>query len=59
VLFRSNVRDQGAKMASAIASIIDSTNPDEILSIIDTIPDPIGTFYRFSLPDSMLRRAQR
>ncbi len=55
----SNVRDQGAKMASAIASIIDSTNPEEIESIIDTIPDPIGTFYRFSLPDSMLRRAQR
>lgn len=53
-----NVRDQGAKMVSAIASVIDSTNPDEIERIISTIPDPAGTFYRFSLADSMLRRAQ-
>jgi F420-non-reducing hydrogenase small subunit len=54
-----NVRDQGAKMASALASVIDSTDPEEIAKIIETIPDPVGTFYRFSLPDSMLRRAQR
>ncbi|SYZ73417.1 Methyl-viologen-reducing hydrogenase subunit G [Candidatus Zixiibacteriota bacterium] len=54
-----NIRDQGAKMASAIASVIDSTDPDEIEKIIATIPDPVGTFYRFSLPDSMLRRVQR
>lgn len=53
-----NVRDQGAKMISAIASVIDSTDPEEIEQIIATIPDPVGTFYRFSLPDSMLRRAQ-
>jgi F420-non-reducing hydrogenase small subunit len=54
----SNIRDQGAKMVSALASVIDSTDPEEIETIIDTIPDPIGTFYRFSLPDSMLRRVQ-
>ncbi len=53
-----NIRDQGAKMVSAIASVIDSTDPEEIERIIATIPDPVGTFYRFSLPDSMLRRAQ-
>ena len=53
-----NIRDQGAKMISAIASVIDSTDPEEIERIIATIPDPVGTFYRFSLPDSMLRRAQ-
>jgi F420-non-reducing hydrogenase small subunit len=53
-----NIRDQGAKMASALASIIDSTEPEEIDSIIASIPDPVGTFYRFSLADSMLRRAQ-
>ncbi len=52
----TNVRDQGAKMASALASVIDSTDPDEIDKIIETIPDPIGTFYRFSMADSMLRR---
>lgn len=54
----ANIRDQGAKMASALASVIDSTDPDEINSIIETIPDPIGTFYRFSLAESSLRRVQ-
>lgn len=54
----SNVKDQGAKMASALASVIDSIDPEEIDGIIATIPDPLGTFYRFSLADSMLRRAQ-
>lgn len=54
----SNVKDQGAKMASALASVIDSRDPDEIQRIIDTIPDPTGTFYRFSMADSMLRRKQ-
>jgi F420-non-reducing hydrogenase small subunit len=53
-----NIRDQGAKMISSIASVIDSTDPKEIEEIIATIPDPVGTFYRFSLADSMLRRAQ-
>lgn len=45
-------------MVSAIASVIDSNNPDEIERIVATIADPAGTFYRFSLADSMLRRAQ-
>ncbi|HKK21058.1 MAG TPA: oxidoreductase [candidate division Zixibacteria bacterium] len=54
----ANVRDQGAKMISALASVIDSTDPEEINSIIDTIADPLGTLYRFSLPASMMRRVQ-
>ena len=54
----ANVRDQGAKMVSALASVIDSTDPEEIERIIATIPDPLGTFYRFTLADSLLRRAQ-
>jgi F420-non-reducing hydrogenase small subunit len=53
-----NIQDQGAKMISAIASVIDSTDPEEIDSIINNIADPVGTFYRFSLPASMLRRVQ-
>jgi len=53
-----NIRDQGAKMISALASVIDSTDPEEIERIIRTVPDPVGTFYRFSLADSMLRRVQ-
>jgi F420-non-reducing hydrogenase small subunit len=54
----AGVRDQGAKMASAIASVIDSTDPGEIETIIAGIPDMMGTFYRFSLPASTLRRKQ-
>jgi F420-non-reducing hydrogenase small subunit len=53
-----NVRDQGAKMISALASVIDSTDAEEIDQIIGEIADPLGTFYRFTLADSMLRRAQ-
>ncbi|MBN1693316.1 MAG: hypothetical protein JW845_07165 [Dehalococcoidales bacterium] len=52
------VTDQGAHFLSAVASIIDSTDPEEIASIIDDIADPAGTFYRYSLPDSLLRRAK-
>ena len=54
----ANVRDQGAKMVSAVASVIDSSDPKEIERIVASIVDPAGTFYRFSLADSMLRRAQ-
>ena len=52
------VNDQGAHFLSAIASVIDSTDPAEIQSIIEAIPDPVGTFYRYSLADSLLRRAR-
>ena len=48
--------DPGAKMMSAIGTMIDSDDEKEILKIIDTIDDPAGTFYRFSLPGSILRR---
>ena len=48
------VRDQGAKALSAIASLIDSRDEEEIDHILDTIPDAAGTFYRYSLPASLL-----
>lgn len=51
-----DVTDPGAKMMSALASIIDATEPEEILQIIDGLDDPAGTFYRFSLPASLIRR---
>jgi len=51
-----DVTDPGAKMMSAIATMIDSNDPNEIEKIIETIEDPAGTFYRYSLPNSMLRR---
>ncbi len=50
--------DQGAHFISALASVIDSKDPAEIQKIIDDIRDPVGTFYRYSLPDSLLRRAR-
>jgi F420-non-reducing hydrogenase small subunit len=52
------VIDQGAHFLSAVASIIDSNDPDQIQKIIDDIPDPTGTFYRYSLPQSLLGRAR-
>ena len=51
------VVDQGAHFLSGVASVIDSDDPEEIQKIIDDILDPVGTFYRYSLPDSLLRRA--
>jgi len=50
------VPDPGAKMLSAIATMIDANDPAEIERIVATIDDPAGTFYRFSLPSSILRR---
>ncbi len=60
------VVDQGAKMISAIASVIDAGEPGmeeedielAIKAVIDTIPDPAGTFYRFSMAHSLLFRAK-
>jgi F420-non-reducing hydrogenase small subunit len=49
-----NVSDQGAKSLSLITSLIDSNDPEEIKRIADSIPDPAGLFYRYSLPTSLL-----
>jgi len=54
----NGVIDQGAHLLSGIASVIDSNDPAEIDKIISEIRDPVGTFYRYSLPDSLLRRAK-
>ncbi len=48
--------DQGAQLVGALASIIDSNDPEEIRKITGKLVDPAGTFYRFSLPGSMLMR---
>ena len=48
------VVDYGGKLISAIASVIDSDDPDEIEQILDGIPDPAGMFYRFNLAHSLL-----
>ena len=52
----SRVIDVGAKMTSALASIVDASDPQAVAEILATIPDPVGTFYRYSLASSRLRR---
>jgi len=54
------VADYGARLLSGVASVIDSGDPDEIDRIIsEGIPDPVGSFYRFSLAGSQLRRKKK
>ena len=50
------VMDYGAKALSGIASILDSNDEAEIRKVMETIADPAGTFYRYSLPASQLYR---
>ncbi len=54
-----HVKDQGAKLLSAVASVIDSKDPQQIEQIISDIPDFIGMAYRFGLPASILQRSFR
>ena len=44
------VKDQGAAMMSAVASIAPNKE------VLDEIVDPVGTFYKYSLARSILRR---
>jgi len=53
-----NVKDQGAKMVAALSSVVDAQNPEDARKIMETIADPMGTFYRFSMAGSLLRRVQ-
>jgi len=53
--------DQGAKMISSIASIIgieneENMSDEEVQELIDQIVDPIGTFYKYSLPTALINR---
>ena len=52
----SRVTDFGAKALSAVASLVDSEDEKEIAAILDHVVDPAGTFYRYSLPASLLHR---
>jgi F420-non-reducing hydrogenase small subunit len=51
-----NVLDQGAKLLSAVASIIDSNDPEEISRVLDGIQDITGYAYRFGMAGSLLQR---
>lgn len=60
------VEDQGARILTAIASVIGAGKigdneewlEEELDRIVDTIADPAGTFYRFSMAHSILKRAR-
>ncbi|HEX54679.1 MAG: oxidoreductase [Candidatus Altiarchaeales archaeon] len=52
--------DQGGNMLNLIATIfgvdLEEMTEEEIKSLMKQIKDPLGTFYRFYLPKSLLRR---
>ena len=49
-----NVRDQGAAALSAIASLVVGNDADQVAAMMDKIPDPVGTLYRYGVPASIL-----
>ena len=51
----SRVKDQGAKIMSSLCSNVAATDEKEIDATLATIPDPVGTFYRYGLAASLLR----
>ena len=48
------VVDQGAALLDAIVASFKGESDAQIRAVLDTIVDPVGTFYRFSLADSYL-----
>ena len=50
------VKDQGAKALSSFCANIAAKEEDEIDRVLKEIPDPVGTFYRYGLAKSLLRR---
>lgn len=52
----SRVRDQGAKILSSLCANLEARTEKEINAVLDGIPDPVGTFYRYGLARSLLRR---
>jgi len=57
-----NSPEQGAAMISALASILglegetEHYSQEDVEKLIGQIKDPVGTFYMYSLPSSILRR---
>lgn len=51
-----SIIDQGAALLSAVSSVVDADTEEEAARIVREIVDPVGTFYRFGLPASLLHR---
>lgn len=54
----AGVRDQGAKLVSAIGSVLEAGDQEGIDAAVATMQDPMGTFYRFGLASSLLKRVR-
>ena len=52
----SRVRDQGLKIMSSVCANVAPKEEGDINKVLAGIPDPIGTFYRYGLAKSLLRR---
>jgi len=57
------VMEQGASMLSALSSLLNITDKEsqlseeQIMTLMMQVKDPLGTFYAFTLPKSMLKRS--
>jgi F420-non-reducing hydrogenase small subunit len=52
----SRCKDQGAKILSSVCSAVAATDEKDMEKVLATIPDPVGTFYRYGLAGSLLRK---
>lgn len=42
-------------MLSCLSAAVEAKEPEPVESVLAGIPDPVGTFYRYALPASLLR----
>ena len=52
----SRVKDHGAKILSSLCANVGPKDEEAIDKVLAGIPDPVGTFYRYGLATSLLRR---
>ncbi len=55
----SRVWDQGAKMLSSLCANLAPKEAPGINKVLAGLPDPVGTFYRYGLAKSLLRKRVR
>jgi F420-non-reducing hydrogenase small subunit len=51
--------DQGASMIGALSALLDASTETRARELTAAIPDPTGTFYRFSMSSSRLKAAHQ
>ena len=50
----SGATDHGGAFIGALGSLLSPEDEEEIDALIEQVPDPAGTFYRYGLPSSRL-----